>query len=79
MMLDAVADENLGPAVVHADRAGDDDRALRVEQPVALVLGDAQMVGDDGELIAGHVEHRAGKEAAVHIAFSRPPAPPAAR
>ena len=67
MMLDPVADEDLRPIVLHADRTGDDDRALRIEQPVAFVLGDAQMVGDDRELIAGHFEHGAGKEAAAHI------------
>ena len=75
MMLDPVSDEDLGPIVFHPDRTGDDDRALGIEEPVAFVLGDAQMVGDDRELIAGHFEHRAGKEAAVHIAFSRPPSP----
>ena len=67
VMLDPVSDEDLRPIVLHADRTGDDDRALRIEQPVAFVLGDAQMVGDDGELIAGHFEHRAGKEAAAHM------------
>ena len=43
-----------------------------IEQPVALVLGDAQMIGDDGELIAGHVEHGTGEEALVHNRFSLP-------
>ena len=47
-------------AVVAMDRAGDGDRALRIEQPVALVVRDVQVVGDDLELLAGHVEHRAG-------------------
>ena len=67
MMLDPVSDKDLRPIVLHADRTGDDDRALGIEQPVAFVLGDAQMVGDDRELVAGHFEHRAGKEAAVHM------------
>ena len=67
MMLDPVSDKDLSPIVVHTDGTGDDDRALRIEQPVAFVLGDAQMIGDDCELIAGHFEHRAGEEAAVHI------------
>ena len=66
MMLHPVSDEDLRPIVLHADRTGDDDRALGIEQPVAFVLGDAQMVSDDRELIAGHLEHGAGKEAA-HI------------
>ena len=72
MMLHPVANKDLRPIVLHADRAGDDDRALRIEQPVAFVLGDAEMVSDDRELIAGHLEHGAGKEAA-HI---RSPARP---
>ena len=59
---------------LHADRTSDDDRALRVEKPVALVLLDAEVVGDNRELIAGHFEHRAGKEAAVH--FRSPVRPP---
>ena len=67
MMLDPVSDKDLRPIVLHADRTGDDDRALRIEQPVAFVLGDAQMVSNDRELIAGHFEHGAGKEAAAHI------------
>ena len=71
MMLHPVADEDLSPIVLHADRTGDDDRALRIEQPVALVLGDAQMVANDRELIAGHFEHRAGKEAAHIISPAR--------
>src|SRR5208282_4231858 len=71
MMLDPIADEELGPVVLHADRTGDDDRALRVEEPVALVFGDAEMVGDDIKLIAGHFEHRAAKKA-LH---TRSPAP----
>ncbi len=66
MMLDPVSDKDLRPIVFHANRTGDDDRALRIEQPVAFVLGYAQMVGNDLELIASHFEHRAGKEA-VHI------------
>ncbi len=67
MMLHPVANEDLRPIVLHADRTGDDDRALGIEQPVALVLGDAEMVSDDRQLIARHLEHGAGKEAAAHI------------
>ena len=72
MMLDPVADEDLLPPVVHMDRTGDDDGALRVEKPVAIALRNVKMVGDNTELFAGHFEHRAGKEA-VHI---RSPARP---
>ncbi len=63
MMLHPVAGEDLGPAVVHVNRARDDDGAFRIEEPVAFLLGDAQMVGDDMELIAGHFEHGARVEA----------------
>ena len=72
MMLDPVSDEELGPIVLHAHRTGDDDRALRIEQPVAFVLRDAEMVANDLELVAGHLENRADKKATVHI---RSPAP----
>ena len=70
MMLHPISDEDLRPIVLHADRTGDDDRALGIEQPVAFVLGDAQMVSDDRELIASHLEHGASKEAA-HIILPR--------
>ena len=43
-----------------------------IEQPVAFVLSDAQMITDDRELIAGHFEHRAGKE--VLLTSFLPPA-----
>ncbi len=66
MMLDPVSDEDLRSIVLHADRTRDDNRALRIEQPVAFVIGDTEMVADDLELIASHFEHGAGKEAA-HI------------
>ena len=66
VVLDAKAGEDIRPAVLHPDRAGDDDRALRVEEPVALVLGDVEMVGDDDELVARHLEHWAAQEA-LHI------------
>ncbi len=56
-------------SVVHVDRAGDDDGALGKQEPVALVLGDREMVGDDVELLARHLEHRAGIEA-LHAAVS---------
>src|SRR5208337_4588942 len=59
VMLHPIAGEHLGRAVVHVDRAGDDNGALRIEKPVALVLRDGQMVGDDMELLARHLEHGA--------------------
>ena len=62
VMLDAVAVEHRGAPVVHVDRAGDDDRALGQQQPVALVLGDGEVVGDDVELLARHLEHGTGIE-----------------
>ena len=56
VVLDAVADEDPLAAVVHVDRAGDDDGALRIEEPVPVVLRNAQMIGDDMELLARHFE-----------------------
>ena len=62
VMLDPVAGKDLGPSAVHVYRAGDDDRPLRKQETVALLLGNGEMVGDDMELFARHLEHRAGIE-----------------
>ena len=58
VVLHPVALEHRGAAVVAVDRAGDGDGALRIEQAVAFVGTDLQVVGDAIELRAGHVEHR---------------------
>jgi hypothetical protein len=56
-VLDPVSGENLLAPIVHVDRAGDDDGALRIEEPVAIGYGNGEMIGDDVELFAGHLEH----------------------
>ena len=60
MMLYAIALENTYGAVVHAHRTRDGDCPLGKKQPVALIVGDADIVGDRVELRARHVENRAG-------------------
>ena len=60
MMLHAIAFEHRDRAVVAVDRTGDGERPLRQQQPVALVDGDRKMIGDHGELVDRHVEHRTG-------------------
>jgi len=62
MMLHAIAHEHRRATVVHVDRAGHRNRALGQQQPVALVDGDLEMVGDDVELGSRHVEHRPGEK-----------------
>ena len=62
MVLHAIALKHRGAAVVHMDRAGDRDGALRHQQPVALVHRDVEVVGDDVELLARHFEHGAGEQ-----------------
>ena len=56
-MLHAITLESLGAAVVHVHRERDGDGALRVHQPIAIVLIDLQVIGDDLELVAGHLEN----------------------
>ena len=54
MMLDPVALEGLGRPVVHVHRQGHGHGALREHEPVAVVLVDVQVFGDDPKLFAGH-------------------------
>ena len=56
VMLDAVAGENLGGAVVAMDGEGDGHGALRIFDAVTVVGRDFEAVSDDIELAAGHVE-----------------------
>ena len=63
MMLHAITLKHRRAAVVHVDRAGDRDRALGHQQPVALVHRNVQVIGDDVELLARHFEHGAGEQA----------------
>ena len=56
VMLDAITLESLGAAVVHVHRQGDGHGALRKHEPIAIVRIDLQVIGDDLELVAGHLE-----------------------
>src|SRR4051812_21617151 len=56
-MLDAVALESLGAAVIHVHRKGDGHGALREHQAIAIVLLDLKVIGDDLELVARHLEN----------------------
>ena len=56
VMLHAVTLESLGAAVVHVHRQRDGHGALRIHEPIAIVLIDVQVIGDDLELVAGHLE-----------------------
>jgi hypothetical protein len=49
--------ESLGAPIVHVHRESDGDRAFRVHESVAIVAIDVQVVGDDLELIAGHLKY----------------------
>ena len=56
-MLDAIPLKSFRASVVHVHRQRDRDRALRVHQPLAIVLVDAEIIRDDLKLIAGHFKY----------------------
>ena len=58
MMLNAVALEDFLAAVVGVNRHGDDDRPFWIEQAVAFISGDVEVIGHGMELLPGHIEHR---------------------
>ena len=58
MVLDAVAGKNAHAAVVAVDGQRDHDRAFGQQEPVAVVGGNIEVIGDQAELLAGHVESR---------------------
>ena len=57
MMLHPIPLESLCRAVVHMDWKCDGDGALRIHEPIAIVVIDVQIIGNDRELIAGHLEY----------------------
>ena len=57
MMLHAITLKSLRGAVVHVHRKRHRDGALRIHQPIAIVAIDVQIIGNDRELIAGHLEY----------------------
>ena len=58
MVLHAIPLKHRDPSVIAVDRTGHGDGSLRIEQPFAFIMRDFQVVGDDLELPACHVEHR---------------------
>ena len=56
-MLNAIPLESLRAAIVHVNRQRDRDGALREHEPIAIVLIDLQVIGDDLELVASHLEY----------------------
>ena len=56
-MLDAITLESLGTAVVHVNGQSDRHGAFRKHEPIAIVLIDLQVIGDDLELVARHLEN----------------------
>ena len=67
-MLHAIAFIHRLAAVIGMHRDGHRDGTLGVKQPVALILGHAEVVGDRVELLLGHFEHGTGVNA--HLALS---------
>jgi len=57
VMLDAVSLKSSRAAVVHMHGQGHCDGSLWKHEPLAIVLVDAQVIGDDLKLIAGHLEY----------------------
>src|SRR6185503_18770080 len=56
MMLDAIAAKNFRPAIIPMDRERHDHRPFRVLEPAPIGFRDLQMVGDQIELLAGHLK-----------------------
>jgi hypothetical protein len=57
-VLDAVAGEDLGPAVVHADGDADDDGPLGLAETFQHAAVHLDGLGHQVELVAGHPEGR---------------------
>src|SRR6266566_3567296 len=56
-MLDAITLKRLRAAIVHVHGQGDGDGALRIHQPFTIVLVDAEVIGNDLKLVAGHLKN----------------------
>jgi hypothetical protein len=56
-MLHAIPLKSLRASIVHVHRERDGDCALRVHEPIAIVAVDVQVIGNDRELIASHLEY----------------------
>jgi hypothetical protein len=53
-MLDSIALKGFRAPVIHVHRQRDGYRAFRKHKPFTVILVDAQVIGDDLKLIAGH-------------------------
>jgi len=62
--------KQLDPTIIAMDRARHGDGALRIEQSVALVFWNAQMVGNIVELPPDHIEHRTAVDRCAHGEFA---------
>src|SRR2546423_14088909 len=56
-MLNAITLKCFRAAIVHVHRQRDADGTLGIHQPFAIVLVDAEIIGNDLELVAGHCEN----------------------
>ncbi len=56
-MLDTVTLERFGAPIVHVHGKRHSDGALRIRRPLAVALIDVQVIGDDAELVARHLEN----------------------
>src|SRR5437660_11066477 len=56
-ILNAITLKSSRAAVVHMHRKRDGDGTLGIHQSLAIVLVDAEIIGNDLELVAGHFEN----------------------
>src|SRR5260370_25993949 len=56
-MLNAITLKSSRAAVVQMQRTRDGDGTLGIHQPLAIVLVDGEIIGNDVELVAGHFEN----------------------
>jgi hypothetical protein len=54
VMLNSIALKSFRAPIIHVHRQRDSDGALGKHEPFAVVLINAQVIGDDLKLIAGH-------------------------
>src|SRR5207249_4368879 len=57
MMLNPIALKSSRAAIIHVHWQGHCDGALRIHQPVAIVLVDAEVIGNDLKLVTCHSKH----------------------
>ena len=66
VVLDAVAEEDLGAAVIAADRHGDGDPAFRPLAALAQIVVEIEEIGDLVELFGRHGKHRVFQKIVAH-------------